>query len=193
MKFFTLLVSTLITVSCASKAIDPNQVAATQNLPAIIKLTSTDNTVTDVSIHEFETRVALSELTISNPAYKGLKKSYEGFDFIKIVKVIDPDLIASKKPFWIQVTTLDGWTAPVYESKTLIAGKALLAIRELPATLTQPVSQDGKWSIVVTPKKEFNPGPFYLIWNDAGKNPDVMPFQVASIKVLATKPAVEKK
>ncbi len=138
-------------------------------------------------------RVALEKLRTSslvvkaNPAYNGATKEYVGLSFIDFLKLFDPSLTVSE-PFWIKVTTIDGWTPPIYKSSLLIKGEALIATREKPSTLSSPISEDGLWTIVVTEKKNFYPGPFYIVWNDSGKNPDIMPLQVASIQVLTEGP-----
>lgn len=183
MKLFSLLVAILLLASCA--------VSSNKNITTKIDkvtLVSPNGTSEEIDLLKITKKLQKSSLTvISNPAYKGAKKKYEGYRLIDFLKQFVPAFDASK-PFWLEITTEDGWKAPIYYSGTLLSGKAMLAVREAKQTLTEPISKDGLWSIVVTEKKNFYPGPFYLVWNDKGKNPDVMPLQVSKIHLLLIKP-----
>lgn len=177
----------LLSMMCLSLTACGSMSKAQITQPSIVVISSKEN-VQSIGLATMSERLASKTLTVnSNPAYGGASKKYQGFDLLQFLKEADPDLDLSA-PFWLEVTTLDGWKAPAYSSEILISGKALLAVRELKETLTSPISDDGLWSIVVTPKKTFYPGPFYIVWNDSGKNPDVMPLQVASIRISLSKP-----
>lgn len=119
----------------------------------------------------------------SHPAYGGKSKAYTGFPLIKVFQAIDENFNTNPAQY-LEVTTEDGWTAPKYNLKKLFKGEALLAIRENKSTLSKPVSKDRKWSLVVAKEKTLYPGPFFIVWNDSGKNPDIMPLQVKQIKLI---------
>jgi len=178
MKPLLLLFYSLFLVQCS------NTKNYTQNLNPKIEFTLSHGEKLFLNIDDLHKVTPLIEYQVdSNPAYAGATKKYKGFHFISILKKIDKKLNFDK-PFKIEVTTLDGWKAPLYSSQLLIKSNATLAIEELKKTLSTPVSKDGKWSIVVTDKKRLYPGPFYLVWNDTGKNSDIMPLQVSKIRIL---------
>lgn len=170
----------ILSLALASSAI------AAPKLPETLKFTGLDRKEKVYSPKDFQ-KIKETTLTIdSNPAYGGLKKIYRGYDFFDFLKLAAPSL-DSKSKFEIEVTTHDGWTGPAYSSDLLRSGQALLAIAETEESLKKPVSEDGKWSMVVTPDSTLYPGPYYLVWNDKGKNPDTMPLQVATIKIVKPK------
>lgn len=95
-----------------------------------------------------------------NPAYQGLSKKYHGYSFKDFLHTYDPKSLELEQ-FWVEVTTHDGWKAPLYSSVKLLSGNAILATYEDESSLTEPKSEDGKWSLVQAPKKLFYPGPYY--------------------------------
>lgn len=162
---------------------------ANQKSDAKLKFTPSVGAVRELSLEELTQSLGEAELLVqSAPAYGGKSKKFIGFDFAKLLKKLDPSLELTR-PFSVKITTLDGWNAPPYSSDVLLRGNALLAVREAKETITSPASEDGFWTIAVDgkTKKHFYPGPFYLVWNAKGKNPDIMPLQVASIQIVPSK------
>ena len=126
--------------------------------------------------------VDLKEITINkNPAYAGAQKKYRGFDLKEFLKTFDPSL-NQKRPFRVEVHAYDGWKKS-YPGKKILSQGALIAIRELRQTLSQPISPDGFWSMVTLKSKPISPSPYYIVWNDLDKNPDILPLQVGYILV----------
>jgi hypothetical protein len=158
--------------------------AAPKNGP-VLKIVGPRGTQT-FSISELAKLATKEKLEVkAAPAYGYKKKIFIGIHLLDLIEETQPFLDFTK-PFTVKVTTLDGWTAPLYPAELLVRGNALLATREAKETITEPKSKDGLWTMAVDPKskKEIHPGPFYLVWNDTDKNPDVMPLQVQTIEII---------
>lgn len=164
--------------------------SAAEKTGGSLKFTGLDGKSKTFSSDELSKKLTVKTLTIaSHPEYAGAKKTFNGYDIFDFLKFADPKLDPKSK-FTVEVTTNDGWTAPPYGSDLLRNAHALLAVSEAKETLKKPISDDGLWSLIPTPERNMNPGPFYLVWELSKDNPNTMPFQVATMKV--TRPKTKK-
>lgn len=154
----------------------------------ILELTNSDGKKISLTLKELKENFDQKSITVkSHPAYAGKLKSYIGVDFLDLLSKYDPELKLDGE-YWLEIETEDGWKAPLYSSDLWRKSRLLLALKETPNSLKEPISKDGLWSLLKTSKKVFYPGPLYLVWNETDPKRDIMPMQVATVKVLKKRP-----
>ncbi|KTD14412.1 hypothetical protein E3983_11660 [Legionella israelensis] len=125
-----------------------------------------------------------------NPAYANEKKEYCAFPLNPILsKLLDVDFNQKNSEQVLLVDTLDDYLSQIPIPHFTTKGRAYLAYREVPGTISEKYrTKDGFWSYVTKDGKKVNPGPYYIIWDNSSTYPTGWPYQVVSMSIVNKNP-----